>query len=98
MKDESKMSLNELDKLEKVNLEVDKNATNVNEGICPDCNEKMIKYIDNENLYDGTLTFHIIKFRCTKCKKEYLDLEEAKKYDLFLKLQRTSPEKFLALV
>ena len=33
----------------------------------------------NKSLFDGSLTFHIIKFKCLKCKKEYLDLEEAQK-------------------
>lgn len=98
MKDESKMSMEELRNFEEIDLEINKDALIVNEGVCPKCKEKMIKYIDNKSLFDGTLTFHIIKFKCQKCKKEYLDLNEAQKYGLFLKLGKIGKEKVLALV
>lgn len=98
MKDENEMSLEELDELEEVKLEIDNDATRVIEGVCPKCKEKMIKYIDNKSLFNGTLTFHFIKFKCTKCNKEYLDLEEAEKYDLFLTLEKIGKEKVLALI
>lgn len=98
MKDESKMSLGELESLEETKLEISKNNFDVNEGICPKCNEKTIKYIDNKDLFEGALTFHIIKFKCLKCNKEYMDLNEAEKYDLFLKLEKIGKEKVLALV
>ena len=77
MKEENKMSIDDMEKLEEVDIEVSKDATSVNEGVCPSCNKRMLKYIDNKNLFDGTLTLHIIKFKCLKCKKEFLDLEEA---------------------
>lgn len=98
MKDESKMSLEELESLEETTLETNKEDFDVNEGICPKCNEKMKKYIDNKDLFEGTLTFHIIKFKCLKCNSEYMDLNEAQKYDLFLKLGKIGKEKVLALV
>jgi len=97
MKEENKMSVDDMEKLEEVEIEVSKDAASVNEGICPSCNERMVKYIDNKNLFDGALTFHIIKFKCLKCKKEYLDLEEAEKYDLFLKLEKVGKDKALEL-
>src|SRR3989338_1517623 len=97
MKEENKMSVDDMEKLEEVEIEVSKDAASVNEGICPSCNERMVKYIDNKNLFDGALTFHIIKFKCLKCKKEYLDLEEAEKYDLFLKLEKAGKDKALEL-
>ena len=98
MKDENKMSMEELEKLEEVKSKIYKHAININEGICPKCNEKMTKYIDNKNLFEGALTFHIIKFKCLKCNKEYLDLDEAEKYDLFIKLEKIGKEKVLALI
>ena len=98
MKNDSKMSLRELENLEEVKIEINKDKLNINEGICPKCNEKMTKYIDNKNLFEGALTFHIIKFKCLKCNKEYLDLDEAEKYDLFIKLEKIGKEKVLALI
>ena len=90
MKKEIYEDLNEeeLDKLEEVNIKIDENSFEVSEGICPECNEKMSKYIANFNLFDGALTFHLIKFRCDKCKKEYLDMNEAEKYDFYLLMKK----------
>ena len=98
MKDESKMSVEELENLEEIKLEINKDSLNINKGICPKCNKNMIKYIDNKSLFEGAMTFHIIKFKCLNCNKEYLDLDEAQKYDLFLKLEKTGKEKVLALI
>ena len=83
------LSEEELEKFEEVkDIKIDKDSFKVNKGICPECNEKMDKVIENLNLFDGALTFHIIKFRCQKCDKEYMDLEEAEKYDLYLSLEK----------
>ena len=98
MKDENRMSIEELKKLKEFNLEINKNTININKGICPKCSKNMIKYIDNKSLFEGAMTFHIIKFKCLNCNKEYLDLDEAQKYDLFLKLEKTGKEKVLALI
>lgn len=98
MKDESKISIEDLEKLEEVKLEIGNDAISANEGICPKCNERMTKYVDNKNLFEGALTFHIIKFKCLKCRKEYLDLEEAQKYDLFLKLEKIGKDKVVDLI
>ena len=80
----------ELENMETVKLEVDEKSFTVTSGECPTCNEKMEKIIENKNLFDGSLTFHLIKFRCEKCGKEYLDLEQAEKYDLYLILERAA--------
>ncbi len=92
------MTLEELEKLPEEELEIDKSAFKVDRGICPSCKEKMTPLIENKDLFDGTLTIHLIKFRCEQCKKEYLDLEQAEKYDLFLKLESISNEGSLALL
>lgn len=39
---EEDLSLEELEKLEEVKVEVDKNFFKVTEGICPKCNNKMV--------------------------------------------------------
>ncbi len=92
MKEEIYEDLNEeeLNKFSKVKIEVDENSFEVSEGVCPECNEKMSKYIANFNLFEGALTFHIIKFKCSKCKREYLDMNEAEKYDFYL-LMKNQP-------
>ena len=95
---EEDLSLEELEKLKEVKIKVDKDSFKVTEGICPKCNNKMVKVIENNSLFDGALTFHIIKFRCDKCKKEYMDLEQAEKYDLFLALKKISGEKSIDFV
>ena len=41
------MSLEELERLEEVKFEIDKNAGQVNDGTCPDCNEKLVKIVEN---------------------------------------------------
>ena len=81
------MSLEELENLEEVELDVDKNAGQVDEGICPDCNERFVKVIENRSI-NGWVTFHITKLKCPKCNKEYLDLEQGKKYNLLLMLEK----------
>ena len=90
MKKEIYEELNEeeLNKLEEINVEIDENSFEVSDGVCPECDKKMSKYIANFDLFDGALTFHIIKFRCDKCKKEYLDMNEAEKYDFYLLIKK----------
>jgi len=83
---EENMSYEELKKLQEENIEIDEDSFEVNNGVC--CNEKMIKIVDNRNLFEGALTFHIIKLKCSMCGKEYMDLDQAEKYDLLLKLEK----------
>ena len=40
---ESNLSLKELKNLEEVDISIDKESFEVNEGICKDCNEKLTK-------------------------------------------------------
>ena len=80
----------DLEKLEEVKAEINEESFKVVEGICPNCNLKMEKFIENKNLLDGAITFHIIKFRCEKCNKEFLDIEQAQKYDLYSLFEKFS--------
>lgn len=83
---------------QEVKMKVTEKAFRVNQAICPDCGIKMQKIIENKSLFDGSLTFHIIKLKCEKCKKEYLDLEQAEVYDLFLTMNKRLGNKPLGKV
>ena len=63
-------------------------AFRVDRAVCPHCGLKMHKVIENKSLFDGSLTFHIIKLKCEKCSREYLDLEQAEVYDTYLMFSR----------
>ena len=70
----------------------------INEISCLDCKVRMNKKKEDKSLFNNAITFHFIKLQCPQCKKEYLDLEEAKKYDLFLKLRKMGKEKALMTI
>jgi len=93
-----KMSLEELEKLEEVKLEITKESFKVDKAICPICKKRMTPFVENQNLFEGALTFHIIKFKCEQCGKEYLDLEQAEKYDLFLLMSKAQGKPIELLV
>ena len=90
---EDKMSLKELEKLKEVKVKIDKASFEVNSGLCKKCNEKLVKIVENKSVWDGSMTFHIIKLKCLKCGKEYLDLDQAEKYDLLLTLEKVMKNK-----
>lgn len=81
------------EEMEEVAFDVSAGAAEVDDGVCPDCRVKMHKVVKNVSLYEGAVTFHIIELHCEKCGRSYLDLEQARKYDLYLTLKRVSPEK-----
>lgn len=85
-------------KLKEVEMNISRDAFSVDSSLCPTCGIKMEKIIDNKSLFDGAVTFHIIKFRCEKCKKEYMDLEQAAKYDLFMIMSKNLGNKPLEKV
>jgi RNase P subunit RPR2 len=86
--EEKDLSVEDMKRLEEEKLEINAEAFEVNQGLCKDCNEKLIKVVENKNLLDGAITFHIIKLKCLKCGKEYLDLGQAEKYDFLLALEK----------
>ncbi len=79
-------------KLKEEKLEIEEDTFEVNDGICKDCNEKLIKIVENRSILDGTITFHIIKLKCPKCGREYLDLDQAEKYDFALLLEEAAKQ------
>ncbi len=88
MEEAEDMTIEELNKLEEVELDINEDTSEVNDGVCQECNGKLIKVVENRSILDGTITFHIIKLRCSQCKKEYLDLDQAEKYDFALILEK----------
>lgn len=85
------LTYEELSKFKEIKeLVIDKNSFKLSDGFCPECTQKMSKVIENKNLFDGAVTFHIIKYKCPKCNKEYLDLEQAEKLDFFLLIKKLS--------
>ena len=69
-------------------MEIGEKASRVDKAVCPHCDLKMHKVIENKSLFNGSLTFHIIKLRCEKCSREYMDLEQAEVYDMYLILTK----------
>lgn len=88
MEEGENLSIEELENLEEADIEITNSASQVNEGICEECNEKIIKVVENKSMLDGSITFHIIKLKCPNCGKEYIDLDQAEKYDFLLTLQK----------
>ena len=87
---EENMTIEELEKFKEEKLEIDESAFEVNEGICKECSKRMTKVVENRSILDGAITFHIIKLRCQKCGREFLDLDQAEKYDFALTLEKAS--------
>ena len=49
--------------------------------------------MENRDFLEGSISFHIIKLKCDSCGKEYLDLNQADKYDFLLTLERAIKNK-----
>ncbi len=92
MEEGEDMSFDELKNSREEKIGFDSGAISVNEGYCPDCHEKLIRVVENRSILDGTVTFHIIKLRCSKCGKEFLDLDQAEKYDFALLFEKAAKE------
>lgn len=93
MEEYEDLSEEELNEFEEANIDVDENASEVNEGLCDDCNEALMKIVENKNVLDGSITFHIIKLKCPNCGKTYLDLNQAEKYNFLLALEKAMKQK-----
>lgn len=89
---EHMISAEELGILREKRLEVEESAFYSSEGACRTCKVKLKEIVENKSLFDGAVTFCITKLKCQKCGKDYLNLREAEKYDLFLALEKMSKE------
>ncbi|MFB6208711.1 MAG: hypothetical protein ABEJ56_01080 [Candidatus Nanohaloarchaea archaeon] len=72
--------------LEDVDVEIADDISTVEDSDCPYCDVAMERVVENHSLFDGSATFHIVKLRCPECGKEFLDLDQAEKYDAYLTL------------
>ena len=79
--------LEELESFEEANIEFDRNARHVEDGVCPHCHEKFVRVVEHKNV-GNLFTLHFIKLKCSHCGEEYLDLDNAEKYDLLLMLEK----------
>ena len=84
--------LKEKDLLEEIKVEVDKSAF---EGPlkCIDCGKNMIKVKSSISLPDVDITVHFKIWKCSKCNREYLDGDQAKKLDMLLEFENILKEK-----
>ncbi|HLC57500.1 MAG TPA: hypothetical protein VJH95_02930 [Candidatus Nanoarchaeia archaeon] len=77
-----------IEKLEPAEFKFDKNAFKSEHLTCDDCNAEMKKTEIEMGMPDKSLVARLSAFQCPKCKKEYLNFEEAKKLDKALMLSR----------
>jgi hypothetical protein len=77
----------DLDKLEEVQFDIDKDAFSPNIMHCSTCNCKM-NASEIEVTIDSNIYIKLNGFICPTCNKQYLGLEEAKKMDKIMTLSR----------
>lgn len=78
----------DIDKLEEVKVTFDKEAFRAKSMHCDACNRIMKQIRIDMGMPDSFLSVRLNAFRCTKCKKEYLNFEEARKLDRALLISR----------
>jgi hypothetical protein len=82
-----------LDEMEEVEFKIEKNALKPNELTCSKCNIKM-KHTEIEVSLDSGIFVKAAGFECEKCRKKYFGLEEAKKLDKAMVLNRLLSRSF----
>jgi len=92
MEEGEDLSFDELNQLEEARIDFDGETSGVNGGSC-ECGGELVKIVENRDFLEGSISFHIIKLKCDSCGKEYLDLNQADKYDFLLTLERAIKNK-----
>ncbi len=82
-----------LDELEDVKFKIEKGAFKPKTLTCSKCKKKM-KEAEIEVDLDGGVNIKLSGFECSKCKKRYLGLEEARKMDKALIASRIMRNEF----
>ena len=82
-----------LDRLEEVKFEIDKGAYNPKTVTCSRCNLKMQKAELDINLGSG-IGIKVSGFECSKCKKKYLGLEQSRRLDKAMMINRILRDDF----
>ncbi len=75
---------------------IERGAFSADQGLCFHCKTLLVKHVERHYLRDQDITIPILFLRCQQCGKDYLNLAEAEKYQLFLRLEKNA-EKQLAL-
>ena len=78
----------DIEKLKGAKFTFDKEAFKAKSLHCDNCNVEMKQARIEMNLPDSFLSVKLNVFRCAKCKKEYLNFEEARKLDRALLISR----------
>jgi len=82
-----------LGELKDVKFKIEKGAFKPKTLTCSKCNKKM-KEAEIEVDLDGGINIKLAGFECSKCKKRYLGLEEARKMDKALIVSRIMRNEF----
>ena len=85
--------LSEKDFEEEIKVQISKGAFKSNELHCDNCNKKMDKIFIDTEIPNTSLTIHLEAFRCEKCKKEYLNGDQADKLDRALAISKAIDKK-----
>jgi len=85
-------NLKEEDLIEEVKFEIDKDAF---KGPFT-CHGKKASLVEKKISY-GDLDFTYNIWQCRKCKKEYLDFEQARKYEKFLIMKKVLQDKLITI-
>ncbi|MBN1157433.1 hypothetical protein JXA85_07460 [Candidatus Woesearchaeota archaeon] len=82
-----------LDELEEAKFKIDESAFKPRELTCSKCNTKM-KNTEIEVALESGVFVKVNGFECTKCKKKYFGLDEARKLDRAMVLNRLLSKNF----
>ncbi len=82
-----------LNEMEEVELKIEKSALKPKELTCSRCNAKM-KQTEIEVALESGIFVKANGFECTKCKKKYFGLDEARKLDRAMVLNRLLSKSF----
>ena len=78
---------------EEADFEIDKDAFKAKALHCDNCNKNMDKVSLDVDIPDTSLTIHLEVFRCKKCRREYLNGEQAEKLDRALSISKAMTKK-----
>ncbi len=92
MKNKKNEEISEEDITEEVHFEIDKDAF---KGPFPCCNKTTTK--KNKSISHRGFEFHYGVWHCSKCDKEYLDTEQAKRLENFWVLERLLDDKLITI-
>ena len=81
MEEYKDMPIEELENLEEAKIELDKDVSEVNEGICKECNEKLIKIVENRSILDGAIMDNSVNCITPLSELSFRDLKNIRVFD-----------------